>query len=123
MVLKPRVSLHGSGGSIELSNWGGGRFVLMQGSNGLGMASQELSTAALPQGGSVLLHRRRTDGETMIPILLGGSYGERFEDRRLLERMCQGEVEVRVTQPDGGSRSRRGFYVDGLEGSYEAGAD
>lgn len=123
MVPKPTISLHGSGESIVLSNWGGGRFILMQGASGLGMASQELSTAALPQGGAVVLHRRRTTREPMIPMLLGGTYEERFEDRRRLERMCAGEVEIRVTQPDGEFRTCTGLYVDGLEGSYEAGED
>lgn len=123
MVPKPTISLHGSGESIVLSNWGGGRFILMQGASGLGMASQELSTAALPQGGATVLHRRKTVREPMIPMLLGGTYEERFEDRRRLERMCAGEVEVRVTQPDGEFRTCTGFYVDGLEGSYEAGED
>lgn len=123
MVPKPTISLHGSGESIVLSNWGGGRFILMQGASGLGMASQELSTAALPQGGAVVLHRRKTVREPMIPMLLGGTYDERFEDRRRLERMCAGEVEIRVTQPDGEFRTCTGLYVDGLEGSYEAGED
>src|SRR5690625_6953118 len=81
MVPKPTISLHGSGESIVLSNWGGGRFILMQGASGLGMASQELSTAALPQGGATVLHRRKTVREPMIPILLGGTYEERAEDR------------------------------------------
>lgn len=123
MVPKPTISLHGSGESIVLSNWGGGRFILMQGASGLGMASQELSTAALPQGGAVVLHRRKTTREPMIPMLLGGTYEERFEDRRRLERLCSGEVEIRVAQPDGEFRTCTGFYVDGLEGSYEAGED
>lgn len=123
MVPKPTISFHGSGESVVLSNWGGGRFLLMQGASGLGMAQQELSTVALPQGGSVLLHRRRADAEVMVPLLLGGSYEERAEDRRRLERLCSGEVEVRVTQPDGSFRTRHGFYVDGLDGSYDAGED
>lgn len=123
MVPKPTISLHGSGESIVLSNWGGGRFILMQGASGLGMASQELSTAALPQGGATVLHRRKTVREPMIPILLGGTYEERAEDRRRLERLCSGEVEIRVAQPDGEFRTCTGFYVDGLEGSYEAGED
>lgn len=123
MVPKPTISLHGSGESIVLSNWGGGRFVLMQGASGLGMASKESSTAALPQGGAVVLHRRKTTREPMIPILLGGTYEERFEDRRRLERMCEEEVEIRVTQPNGDFRTCTGLYVDGLEGSYESGED
>lgn len=122
MVPKPTVSLHGSGESIFLSNRAG-RYVLMQGANGLGWGAQELSTAPLASGGSVLLHKRVGEAEVMIPMLLGGEYDERFEDRRMLERLCQGEVEVRVTQPSGESRSRFGHLRDGLEGSYESGED
>ena len=122
MVPKPTVSLHGSGESIFLSNRAG-RYVLMQGANGLGWGAQELSTAPLASGGSVLLHKRVGEAEVMIPMLLGGDYDERFEDRRMLERLCQGEVEVRVTQPSGESRSRFGHLRDGLEGSYESGED
>lgn len=122
MVPKPTISLHGSGESIVLSNRAG-RYILMQGSDGLGWGAQELSTAPLASGGSVLLHRRVGEVEVMIPLLLGGDYDERFEDRRMLERLCQGEVEIRVTQPSGESRSRFGYLRDGLEGSYGPGED
>lgn len=123
MIPKPTISLHGSGESVDLSNHGGGRFVLMQGSSGLGWGPHALSTAALASGGSVLLHKRVTQAEVMIPLLLGGDYGQRHVDRRTLERLCVGEVEVRVTQPGGESRSRFGHLSDGLEGSYDSGED
>lgn len=122
MIPKPVVSLHGSGESVVLSNLSS-EWVLMQGSTGLGWGPQEITTAPLPQGGSVLRHRRTAQAEVMIPVLLGGDWSTRFEGRRMLERLCTDQVEIRVTLPSGDTRSRFGYYEDGLGGSYGAGED
>ena len=122
MIQKPTISLHAPGVDVVLSNRAG-RFVLMQGATGLGVAPRDLTVADLPGGGGVLRHVRSAVPRVTIPILLGGDYGERAEDRRTLERLSEGDVEIRVTQPDGESRSRTGVYVDGLAGDYGAGED
>lgn len=122
MIQKPTISLHAPGVDVVLSNRAG-RFVLMQGATGLGVAPRDLTVSDLPRGGGVLRHARSAVPRVTIPILLGGDYGERAEDRRTLERLSEGYVEIRVTQPDGESRSRTGVYVDGLDGDYGAGED
>ena len=122
MIQKPTISLHAPGVDVVLSNRAG-RFVLMQGATGLGVAPRDLTVADLPGGGGVLRHARSAVPRVTIPILLGGDYGERAADRRTLERLSEGDVEIRVTQPDGESRSRTGVYVDGLDGDYGAGED
>ena len=122
MIQKPTISLHAPGVDVVLSNRAG-RFVLMQGATGLGVAPRDLTVSDLPGGGGVLRHVRSAVPRVTIPILLGGDYGERAEDRRTLERLSEGDVEIRVTQPDGESRSRTGVYVDGLDGDYGAGED
>lgn len=122
MIPKPVVSLHGNGESIVLDNRAGD-FVLMQGATGLGWGPQEITSAALPQGGSVLRHQRTAEADVVVPFLLGGDYYARRDARRQLERLCDGEVEIRVTQPDGLVRSRFGYYSDGLEGAYGSGED
>lgn len=122
MIQKPTISLHAPGVDVVLSNRAG-RFVLMQGATGLGVAPRDLTVSDLPGGGGVLRHARSAVPRVTIPILLGGGYEERAEDRRTLERLSEGDVEIRVTQPDGESRSRTGVYVDGLDGDYGAGED
>ena len=122
MIQKPTISLHAPGADVVLSNRAG-RFVLMQGATGLGVAPRDLTVSDLPGGGGVLRHARSAVPRVTIPILLGGDYEERAEDRRTLERLSEGDVEIRVTQPDGESRSRTGVYVDGLDGDYGAGED
>ena len=119
----PKVSLHGSGEVVELSNGSHAEFTLMQGAAGLGMGPREISTVALPSGGSLVRHRRRGEAEVQLPILLGGSERKRWDLRRKLERLMRGEVEVRVTRSNGVYRSRFGYYKAGLEGSYGAGED
>lgn len=119
----PKVSLHGSGEVVELSNGSHGDFTLMQGSVGLGMGPREISTVALPSGGSLVRHRRGTESEVQLPILLGGSERKRWDLRRKLERLVRGEIEIRVTRSNGVYRSRFGYYKSGLEGSYGAGED
>lgn len=118
----PTVSLHGSGESVTLSNYAS-EFLLMQGASGLGMGPREISTVALPSGGSLVRHRRTTEATVQLPILLGGSERARWDLRRKLERLVRGEVEIRVTRPNGVSRSLFGFYKQGLEGKYGAGED
>ena len=122
MIQKPTISLHAPGVDVVLSNRAG-RFVLMQGATGLGVAPRDLTVSDLPGGGGVLRHARSAVPRVAIPILLGGDYEERAADRRTLERLSEGDVEIRVTQPDGESRSRTGVYVDGLDGDYGAGED
>ena len=122
MIQKPTISLHAPGVDVVLSNRAG-RFVLMQGATGLGVAPRDLTVSDLPGGGGVLRHARSAVPRVTIPILLGGDYEERAADRRTLERLSEGDVEIRVTQPDGESRSRTGVYVDGLDGDYGAGED
>lgn len=119
----PKVSLHGSGEVVELSNGSHADFTLMQGSTGLGMGPREISTVALPSGGSLVNHRRRAEAEIQLPILLGGSERNRWDLRRKLERLVRDEVEIRVTRPNGVYRSRFGYYKDGLGGEYGAGED
>lgn len=122
MIPKPTISLHAPGVDVVLSNRAG-RFVLMQGATGLGVAPRDLTVSDLPGGGGVLRHARSAVPRVTIPILLGGDYEERAADRRTLERLSEGDVEIRVTQPDGEARSRTGVYVDGLDGDYGAGED
>ncbi|MCQ9367334.1 hypothetical protein NQ036_03615 [Brevibacterium sp. 91QC2O2] len=123
MIPKPIVSLHGSGESVTLDPRAGD-FVLMQGSTGLGWGPQELTTAALPGGGSVLRHRRTAEADVVVPFLLSDrDYYVRRDHRRRLERLFDDRVEIRVTHPDGLVRSRYGYYADGLQGAYGSGED
>lgn len=119
----PEISLHGSGETITLSNTSEGDYILMQGSDGLGMGPREISTVALPSGGSLVRHRRREEAEVQLPIFLGGTERGRWDLRRKLERLIRDEVEIRVTRPSGVYRSRFGYYKSGLEGSYGEGED
>ena len=119
---RPVVSLHGNGESVTLDNLSAD-WVLMQGATGLGVSPVELSTAPLAGGGSVLQHRRFTEAEIVVPILLGRSrFMDRFEQRRTLERLCDGLVEIRIETAEG-TRSRWGWYSDGLQGDYGEGED
>lgn len=119
---RPVVSLHGNGESVTLDNLAAD-WVLMQGAAGLGVSPVELSTAPLAGGGSVLQHRRFTEAEIVVPILLGRSrFMDRFEQRRTLERLCDGLVEIRIETAEG-TRSRWGWYSDGLRGDYGEGED
>ena len=120
--MKPVISLHGNGEDVVLSNRAA-RFVLMRGATGLGWSPRDLTVADLASGGGVLRHVRATTPKVMIPLLLGGGYGERREDRRRLERLCDGRVEIRVVHPDGQARSRFGWLESGLQGDYGAGED
>lgn len=120
--MKPVISLHGNGEDVTLSNRAA-RFVLMRGATGLGWSPRDLTVADLASGGGVLRHVRATTPKVMIPLLLGGGYGERREDRRRLERLCDGRVEIRVVHPDGQARSRFGWLESGLQGDYGAGED
>ena len=120
---KPVISLHGSGESVVLSNGAHADFTLMQGASGLGMRPQEISSVALPSGGSLVQHVRGTEAVIQLPILLGGSARSRWDLRRKLERLCRGEIEVRVSRPNGVYRSRFGHYQAGLDGEYGAGED
>ena len=120
--MKPIISLHGNGEDVVLSNRAS-RFVLMRGATGLGWSPRDLTVADLASGGGVLRHVRATTPKVMIPLLLGGGYGERREDRRTLERLCDGRVEIRVVHPDGQARSRFGWLESGLQGDYGAGED
>lgn len=119
----PEISLHGSGETITLSNTSEGDYILMQGSDGLGMGPRDISTVALPSGGSLVRHRRREEAEVQLPIFLGGTERGRWDLRRKLERLIRDEVEIRVTRPSGVYRSRFGYYKSGLEGSYGEGED
>lgn len=122
-IKKPIVSLHGNGEHVTLSNLSA-EWVLMQGATGLGWGPQEITTAALPAGGSILRHRRTTEVEVVIPLLLGAVDPDaRAVQRRTLERLCDGAVEVRVDSGDGDYRSRYGYYKDGLQGDYGSGED
>ena len=123
MQFKPVISLHGSGESVVLSNGAHADFTLMQGASGLGVRPQDISSVALPSGGSLVQHVRGTEAVIQLPILLGGSARSRWDLRRQLERLCRGEIEVRVTRPNGVYRSRFGHYQSGLEGEYGAGED
>ena len=123
MRFKPVISLHGSGESVVLSNGAHADFTLMQGASGLGVRPQDISSVALPSGGSLVSHRRGTEAVVQLPILLGGTPRKRWDLRRKLERLCAGEVEVRVSRPNGVYRSRFGFYQAGLDGEYGAGED
>ena len=123
MQFKPVISLHGSGESVVLSNGAHADFTLMQGASGLGVRPQDISSVALPSGGSLVSHRRGTEAVVQLPILLGGTPRKRWDLRRKLERLCAGEVEVRVSRPNGVYRSRFGFYQAGLDGEYGAGED
>ncbi|MGO2634430.1 MAG: phage distal tail protein [Galactobacter sp.] len=59
----------------------------------------------------------------MVPFLIGGATeSERWEQRRSLERLCDGRVEIRVETRDD-TRSRFGYYKDGLQGDYGPGED
>ena len=123
MRFKPVISLHGSGESVVLSNGAHADFTLMQGASGLGVRPQDISSVALPSGGSLVRHRRGAEHVVQLPILLGGTARKRWDLRRKLERLCRGEVEVRVARPNGVYRSRFGYYQAGLEGEYGAGED
>lgn len=109
---------------MSLANRDTGSFILMQGATGLGWGPHEFTTAPLASGGSVLRHRRLAEAEVMIPIMIADpDFYQRREDRRRLEQLCSGQVEVTVTHPDGWSRSRLGYLRDGLEGAYGGGED
>ena len=124
MLVLPTISLHGGGVEVTLDNSDKGGAVLMQGSSGLGWGPFELTTSPLSGGGSVLRHSRPTEAEVTLPILLAANdFYVRRDWRRRLERLCSGEVEIRVSHPDGFARSRRGYLSEGLEGSYDAGED
>lgn len=125
MIDVPTISLHRGNVSVTLSNVDDdGSFLLTQGATGLGWGPIELTTDALAGGGSVLRHRRLAEAEVMIPMLLGSrDFYQRRMDRRTLEELCDGEVEIRVTHNDGWHRSRSGYLKDGLEGSYDSGED
>jgi hypothetical protein len=123
MRFRPKISLHGSGEVVELSNGSHADFTLMQGASGLGMRPREITTVALPSGGSLVQHRKGLEADVQIPVLLGGSERQRWDLRRKLERLVRDEVEIRVTRPNGVYRSRFGFYKAGLEGEYGAGED
>lgn len=124
MLVLPTISLHGGGVEVTLDNSDKGGAVLMQGAEGLGWGPFELTTSALSGGGSVLRHSRPTEAEVMLPVLLAATdFYVRREWRRTLERLCAGEVEIRVSHPDGWARSRKGYLKEGLEGSYGAGED
>ena len=119
MIPKPTISLHGNGDGVALSNWGGSDFILMDQPTGLGWGPIEVSTTDRAEGGSVLRHRRPVEADVMIPLLVGRDFYSMRDARRRLEGVMADEVEVRVTHPDGHSRSRFGYYRDGLEGSGE----
>lgn len=125
MIDVPTISLHRGSTSVTLSNVDDdGSFLLTQGANGLGWGPHEIATAALAGGGSVVRHRRLAEAEVMLPILLGArDFYQRRMDRRTLEQLCDGEVEIRITHGDGWFRSRMGYLKDGLEGSYGSGED
>lgn len=125
MIDVPTISLHRGNVSVTLSNVDDdSSFLLTQGATGLGWGPIELTTDALAGGGSVLRHRRLAEAEVMIPMLLGSrDFYQRRMDRRTLEELCDGEVEIRVTHKDGWHRSRSGYLKDGLEGSYDSGED
>lgn len=119
MIPKPAISLHGNGHDVALSNWGGGDFILMNQPTGLGWGPVAVSTTSRAEGGSVLRHRRPVEADVMIPMLAGRDFYSMRDGRRRLEEVLSDEVEVRVTHPDGQSRSRFGYYRDGLEGAGE----
>lgn len=124
MSVKPTISLRGGGDTVSLGNRDTGSFLLMQGATGLGWGPHEYTTAPLASGGSVLRHRRLAEAEVMLPILIADpDFYQRRDDRRRLEQLCSGEVEVTVNHPDGWSRSRIGYLRDGLEGAYGPGED
>lgn len=124
MAVRPTISLHRGEQSVTLDNADKGGFTLTQGVSGLGWGPMELTTTALAGGGSVLRHRRLAEAEVMVPMLLAANdFYQRRMDRRTLENVCDGLVEIRVTHPDGWHRSRMGYLKDGLEGSYGAGED
>lgn len=123
MLVKPAISLHGNDQSVTLLN-GAGDFMLLQGATGLGWGPHELTSTALAGGGSVLRHKRVTEAEVMLPIMLGNSdFYQRRANRRTLESLCDGQVEIRVSHPDGWERSRWGTLREGLEGAYGEGED
>lgn len=124
MLVKPTISLHGNDETVTLGNRDNGSFILAQGATGLGWGPHELTSVALAGGGSVLRHRRLTEADVMIPIVLSADdFYQRRDDRRTLEQLCGDRVEIRVRHPDGWSRSRWGYLKDGLEGAYGAGED
>lgn len=124
MLVKPTISLHGNDETVTLGNRDNGSFILAQGATGLGWGPHELTSVALAGGGSVLRHRRLTEADVMIPIVLSADdFYQRRDDRRTLEQLCAERVEIRINHPDGWSRSRWGFLKDGLEGAYGVGED
>lgn len=124
MLVKPTISLHGNDESVVLGNRDTGSFILSQGATGLGWGPHELTSVALAAGGSILRHRRLAEADVMLPIVLSADdFYQRRDDRRTLEQLCAGRVEIRVQHPDGWSRSRWGYLKDGLEGAYGAGED
>lgn len=124
MPVVPTISLRGGNKTVTLADSGDSSFFLTQGATGLGWGPLELTTSPLASGGSVLRHRRLVEAEIMLPVFLGArDFYQRRLDRRTLEEVCDGLVEVRVSHPDGWARSRRGYLKDGLEGNYGAGED
>lgn len=124
MPVTPTISLQGGGDTVRLGNRDTGSFILMQGATGLGWGPHEFTTSPLASGGSVLRHRRLAEAEVMLPIMIANpDFYQRREDRRRLEQLCSGQVEVTVKHPDGWSRSRVGYLRDGLEGAYGEGED
>ena len=117
--MRPTISLHAGEDQVTFGHHASDDFVLMNQPTGLGWGPMNFSTTALAAGGSVLRHRRLAEADVMIPVLVGGGFYSMRDGRRRLERVLSGEVEVRVTHPDGQSRSRFGYYRDGLEGVGE----
>ena len=121
MYRRPTVTIAGAGDEIVLDGIGEG-FTLKPGSTGLGTAPRELTMADLASGGAVLRHRRSQVREVFLPIDVHHGYGPEayamLEDsRRRLERLCDGEVEIRVETKDG-ARSAVGYLKEGLEGDF-----
>ena len=121
MYRRPTVTIAGAGDEIVLDGIGEG-FTLKPGSTGLGTAPRELTMADLASGGAVLRHRRSQAREVFLPIDVHHGYGPEayamLEDsRRRLERLCDGEVEIRVETKDG-ARSAVGYLKEGLEGDF-----
>lgn len=121
MYRRPIVTLAGNGDEVTLDGVGHG-FTLKPGMTGTGTAPRELTFAGLPQGGSVMRHRRSVNREIMIPIDVfpgtrENSYADREDTRRRLERICADKVEIRLKTKDG-NRSAYGWLKDGLEGDF-----
>lgn len=121
MYRRPIVTLIGESDQITLDGVGHG-FTLKPGMTGTGLAPRELTFSQLPQGGSILRHKRPVNRTIMLPIDVFHGYGEeaysKLEDsRRRLERLCEDTVEIRLQTKDG-TRSAYGQLKDGLEGDF-----